>query len=257
MPINPVYMSFDHEYVETVTLPKALWGLEVPAYRLINRSGAYPVAGEYAAGVTIFDAFGERDLNFKGYGVRPEQLPLFTGSATFTYFDLDLEDLWNATTNPTGKVKPLVTDGVAPEPYLQDDIVFDSRTNDYYFLPAAVALSAAAVDLDIALAELIAGGAVLIPNLTEIYKGSSTTPHMPRTFKYQKYLSIVTNGIAIVEVDPTSAAIVVDDALYAGAANGLATKTAGAGIIAGRALDPVPTPAAGTFYTRMKIGAAR
>lgn len=246
MPIDPRYMSFDHEYAETVTLPSNLWGIEIPAYRLINRKGAYPVAGGYAAGITFYDAFGESLLNFQGYRVRPEQLPTFTGSAVFTYFDLDLETATE------------VTAPAVPVNYPQDSIIYDAEANNYYFVAAGAGITTVASDLPATLALLVAPNAILIPDFQEIYKGSSTTPLKPSVLKYQKYVSIVTDGIGIVEVDPASGAIDIDTALYAGGTNGLANTTAGAGVLAGRSLDAVPVPGVGgPHYVRLKIGASR
>jgi hypothetical protein len=70
-------------------------------------------------------------------------------------------------------------------------------------------------------------------------------------FPYQSLLSIVTTGIAIVEVDATST-FAVDDAVYSTTA-GTASSTAGAGVILGRVLDVIGTAGAGQ-YVRVKLG---
>ena len=48
---DPRYMSFDHQYVETVTVTDATaLANGVERYRLVKRSGAYASGGGYAAG---------------------------------------------------------------------------------------------------------------------------------------------------------------------------------------------------------------
>ena len=67
---DPRYMSFDHQYVETVTVTDATAltnGLE--AHRFIKRDGAYPTAGGYAAGVNVYRIYGQGELTAKGYQV--------------------------------------------------------------------------------------------------------------------------------------------------------------------------------------------
>ena len=67
---DPRYMSFDHQYVETVevTASTAL-ATGVEAHRFVTRTGAYPSAGAYAAGTTVFDIPGQGELTAKGYQV--------------------------------------------------------------------------------------------------------------------------------------------------------------------------------------------
>jgi hypothetical protein len=57
-------MSFDHQYVETVQTTTA-----VEAHRFVTRAGAYPSAGAYAAGVSVYAAPGQGELTAKGYQV--------------------------------------------------------------------------------------------------------------------------------------------------------------------------------------------
>jgi hypothetical protein len=57
-------MSFDHQYVETVQTTAA-----VEAHRFVTRAGAYPSAGAYAAGVSVYAAPGQGELTAKGYQV--------------------------------------------------------------------------------------------------------------------------------------------------------------------------------------------
>ena len=64
MATDPRYMSFDHQYVETVQSTNA-----VEAHRFVTRAGAYPIAGAYAAGVSVFAAPGQGELTAKGYQV--------------------------------------------------------------------------------------------------------------------------------------------------------------------------------------------
>jgi len=70
MATDPRYMSFDHQYVETVTVTDATAltnGLE--AHRFIKRNGAYPSAGGFAAGVNVYRIYGQGELTAKGYQV--------------------------------------------------------------------------------------------------------------------------------------------------------------------------------------------
>lgn len=70
MATDPRYMSFDHKYVETVTVTDATALTDgVEAHRFVLRSGAYPAAGTYAAGVNIFRIYGQGELTAKGYQV--------------------------------------------------------------------------------------------------------------------------------------------------------------------------------------------
>ena len=65
MATDPRYMSFDHQYVETVSTSAT-----IAAHRFVTRAGAYPANdGDFAAGVTIFDAPGQGQLTAKGYQV--------------------------------------------------------------------------------------------------------------------------------------------------------------------------------------------
>ena len=64
MATDPRYMSFDHQYVETVQSTNA-----VEAHRFVTRAGAYPTAGAYAAGVSVFAAPGQGELTAQGYQV--------------------------------------------------------------------------------------------------------------------------------------------------------------------------------------------
>lgn len=103
--------------------------------------------------------------------------------------------------------------------------------------------------------ELNANGYQVDDGATLVYEGQlnpSTTPYKPGVFPYQGLASIVTSGIVIVEVDADAAAFGVDDAVYATTA-GKATKTVGAGVILGRALDTSTATTAGQ-YIRVKLG---
>jgi len=65
MASDPRYMSFDHQYVETVSTSAT-----IAAHRFVTRAGAYPAAdGDFAAGVSVFDAPGAGQLTAKGYQV--------------------------------------------------------------------------------------------------------------------------------------------------------------------------------------------
>lgn len=103
--------------------------------------------------------------------------------------------------------------------------------------------------------ELNANGYQVDDGSTLVYEGQlnpSNTPYKPGVFPYQGLASIVTSGIVIVAVDAAAAAFAIDDAVYATTA-GKATKTAGAGVILGRALDTSAAATAGQ-YIRVKLG---
>ena len=70
MATDPRYMSFDHQYVETVEVTDATnLASGVEAHRFVTRTGAYPAGNAYAAGVTVFDIPGQGELTAKGYQV--------------------------------------------------------------------------------------------------------------------------------------------------------------------------------------------
>ena len=71
MATDPRYMSFDHQYVETVEVTAAgALTAGVEAHRFVKRDGSYPAAdGDYAAGVTVYDIPGQGELTDKGYQV--------------------------------------------------------------------------------------------------------------------------------------------------------------------------------------------
>ena len=70
MATDPRYMSFDHQYVETVEVTDATnLASGVNAHRFVTRTGAYPAAYAYAAGATVFDIPGQGQLTDKGYQV--------------------------------------------------------------------------------------------------------------------------------------------------------------------------------------------
>ncbi len=70
MATDPRYMSFDHQYVETVEVTDSTrLASGVDAHRFVTRTGAYPSAKAYAAGATVFDIPGQGQLNDKGYQV--------------------------------------------------------------------------------------------------------------------------------------------------------------------------------------------
>ena len=156
MATDPRYMSFDHQYVETVQTSIAVEG-----NRFVTRAGAYPDAGAYAAGVSVYAVAGQGELTAKGYQV---------------------------------------DDG--------STLVYEGQLNP------------------------------------------STTPFKPGVFPYQGLLSIVTSGIAIVEVDST-ATFAVDDAVVANATG--QANDGGSGVVLGRALDAITVAGAGQ-YIRVKLG---
>jgi hypothetical protein len=67
---DPRYMSFDHQYVETVEVTDSTALTNgVEAHRFVTRTGAYPSANGYAAGVNVYRIYGQGELNAKGYQV--------------------------------------------------------------------------------------------------------------------------------------------------------------------------------------------
>ena len=163
MATDPRYMSFDHQYVETVKVTDATrLASGVDAHRFVTRTGAYPAAGTYAAGTTVFDIPGQGELTAKGYQV-------------------------------------------------------DDGTNAVY----------------------------------EGQLNPSTTPYKPGVFPFQKLLSVVTEGIVIVEA---GAAVSAVDGPIAADASGRAVAATGSGtVVLGRALD---TAGAAGEYIRVKLGDA-
>jgi hypothetical protein len=70
MATDPRFMSFDHQYVETVEVTDATnLAAGVEAHRFVKRDGAYPSAGGYAAGTTVYGIYGQGELTAKGYQV--------------------------------------------------------------------------------------------------------------------------------------------------------------------------------------------
>ena len=229
---DPRYMSFDHQYVETVTVTDATAltnGIE--RYRFVKRSGAYATGGGYAAGVNTYKIYGQGELTDKGYNV----------------VDADMVALAGTLAISTSGVVTGTTTNFDPELNVGDTIKIGAqlfrvmtRTSD----TAATVLPAPA--------EAISGATAYIwPGTYEGESNPSTTPRKPGVFPYQGLLSIVTSGIAIVEVDDEST-FAVDDAVYAGD-TGLGSDTAGSGVVLGRALDAITTAGAGQ-YIRVKLG---
>jgi len=161
MATDPRYMSFDHQYVETVSTSAT-----IAAHRFVTRAGAYPANdGDFASGVTIFDAPGQGQLTAKGYQVN---------------------------------------DG--------STLVYEGQLNP------------------------------------------SITPSKPGVFPYQGLLSVVTEGIVIVEVDAASGSIAVDAPVYASdSGEALASGGGGTNFILGRALDTAAGTTDGQFI-RVKLG---
>jgi hypothetical protein len=96
----------------------------------------------------------------------------------------------------------------------------------------------------------VTGPAGLSLNYEDRLNGSST-PYAPRVFPYQKNLSVVTTGIAIVEA-AASQTIVIDSPISSDA-NGRAILGT-SGVILGRSLDTITTGAGDTAYIRIKLG---
>jgi hypothetical protein len=232
MATDPRYMSFDHKYVETVTVTDATaLANGVGRCRFVKRDGSYPVAGGYAAGLNVYKLYGQGELTDKGYQVEDDALTALTGTLAIA---------------TTGVVTGTGTN-FDPELNVGDTIKIGAqlfrvmtRTSD----TAATVLPAPAT--------AISGATAYIwPGTYEGESNPSTTPRKPGVFPYQSLLSIVTTGIAIAEVDSGST-FAVDAAVYADA-TGKASSTAGAGVILGRAMDVIGTAGAGQ-YIRVKLG---
>ena len=103
--------------------------------------------------------------------------------------------------------------------------------------------------------ELTAKGYQVDDGSTLVYEGQlnpSTTPFKAGVFPYQGLLSIVTSGIAIVEVDST-ATFAVDDAVEANDDGQARRHQGNSGVVLGRALDAITVAGAGQ-YIRVKLG---
>lgn len=229
---DPRYMSFDHQYVETVTVTDATAlanGIE--RYRFVKRSGAYATGGGYAAGVSIYKVYGQGELTDKGYSVVESDMTALTGTLAIS----------------TSGVVTGTGTNFDPQLNVGDTIKIGAqlfrvmtRTSD----TAATVLPAPA--------QAISGATAYIwPGTYDGESNPSTTPRKPGVFPYQGLLSVVTSGVAVLEVDSGST-FAVDDAVYAGT-TGLGTSTAGSGLVLGRALDAITTAGAGQ-YIRVKLG---
>jgi len=232
MATDPRYMSFDHKYVETVTVTDATAlanGIE--RCRFVKRDGSYPVAGGYAAGLNVYKLYGQGELTDKGYQVEDAAMTALSGTLAI--------DTAGVVTGTTTNFDPELNVGDTIKIGAQLFRVM-TRTSD----TAATVLPAPET--------AISGATAYIwPGTYEGQSNPSTTPRKPGVFPYQSLLSIVTTGIAIAEVDATST-FAVDDAVYSDA-TGKASSTAGAGLILGRALDSIGTAGAGQ-YVRVKLG---
>lgn len=83
MPL-PQYLSFDHQYVETAAITDATALTNgVANGRFVLRTGAFPAANGYAAGVSTFDQYGQGTLSAAGYTTNPSTTPRQPG--TFPY----------------------------------------------------------------------------------------------------------------------------------------------------------------------------
>lgn len=229
---DPRYMSFDHQYVETVTVTDATAlanGIE--RYRFVKRSGAYASGGGYAAGLSIYKVYGQGELTDKGYSVVESDMTALTGTLAIS----------------TSGVVTGTGTNFDPELKVGDTIKVGAQL---FRVMARTSDTAATVSP--APAAAISGATAYIwPGTYEGESNPSTTARKPGVFPYQGLLSIVTTGVAIVEVDSAST-FAVDDPVYAGS-SGLGSSTAGTGNVVGRALDVISTAGAGQ-YVRVKLG---
>lgn len=229
---DPRYMSFDHQYVETVTITDATAlanGIE--RYRFVKRSGAYATGGGYAAGVSVHKIYGQGQLTDKGYSVVDASMVALTGTLAISTSGVVTGSGTNF--DPELKVGDTIKIGAQLFRVM-------TRTSD----TAATVLPAPA--------QSISGATAYIwPGTYEGESNASTTPRKPGVFPYQGLLSVVTSGVAIVEVDSAST-FAVDDPVYAGS-TGLGSSTAGSGLIMGRSLDVISIAGVGQ-YIRVKLG---
>jgi len=232
MATDPRYMSFDHKYVETVTVTDATaLANGIGRCRFVKRDGSYPVAGGYAAGLNVYKLYGQGELTDKGYQVEDATLTALTGTLAIA---------------TTGVVTGTTTN-FDPELNVGDTIKIGAQL----FRVMTRTSDTAATVLPAPTTAISGATAYIWPGTYEGESNPSTTPRKPGVFPYQSLLSIVTTGIAIAEVDSGST-FAVDDAVYADA-TGKASSTAGAGLILGRALDVIGTAGAGQ-YVRVKLG---
>lgn len=241
------YLAFDHVYAETVVVSD-LARIEngVAAHRFVLRTGAYPAAGGYAAGVSIYDIYGVSALT--GYPQRTltgtvtiaETTGVVTGSGTAF-----LTEIAVGTHVQVGDVKYVVTE-------------VTSNTAAVVAVLGGGSVEAVAGGATMVRLEAIGGYNVEPPaGLSLDYQdrmSPSTTPLAPRVFPYQKNLTVVTNGIAIVEVAP-SQTFAVDGGVWADANGRALSATTGAGVMLGRSLDALTTGALDTGFIRVKLGA--
>jgi hypothetical protein len=232
MATDPRYMSFDHKYVETVTVTNATALTNgVGRCRFVKRDGSYPVAGGYAAGLNVYKLYGQGELTDKGYQVEDDALTALTGTLAIA---------------TTGVVTGTGTN-FDPQLKVGDTIKIGAQL----FRVMARTSDTAATVLPAPTTAISGATAYIWPGTYEGESNPSTTPRKPGVFPYQSLLSIVTTGIAIAEVDSGST-FAVDAAVYADA-TGKASSTAGAGVILGRAMDVIGTAGAGQ-YIRVKLG---
>jgi len=232
MATDPRYMSFDHKYVETVTVTDATaLANGVGRCRFVKRDGSYPVAGGYAAGLNVYKLYGQGELTDKGYQVEDAAMTALTGTLAIS----------------TAGVVTGTTTNFDPELNVGDTIKIGAQL----FRVMTRTSDTAATVLPAPETAISGATAYIWPGVYEGQSNPSTTPRKPGVFPYQSLLSIVTTGIAIAEVDATST-FAVDAAVYSDA-TGKASSTAGAGLILGRTLDVISTAGAGQ-YIRVKLG---
>jgi hypothetical protein len=242
---NPKYLSFDHLYVETVRITDATNAATgVPAYRFVKRNGGYPVAGGYAAGTTVYTKYGTSAM--QPFGV---DNTVFTSALTAGDGVITASATNSTTVTVSGGANKIA--GGNSVYYFSNGVpvllgTVSSITNDTTIVLNANATAA----LSTATAFFFG------PSQTEsyLYPNGSTTPLNSTIFKYQGFASVVTAGIAIVEVD-SAATFAVDDPVYSTTA-GKASNTAGAGVILGRALDAVTTAGPSQFIRVRLAGVA-
>lgn len=233
---DPRYMSFDHQYVETVTVTDVnALNNGIERYRFVKRSGAYATDGGYAAGVNTFKIYGQGVLTEKGYQVTDADLVALS------------ETVGIATTG--------VMTGAAGSAFETElEVGRTIQVAGQLFRVMAIASDTSAT-VSPAPATAVSTGTVAFiwPGTYEGLSNPSTTPRKPGVFAYQALMSVVTTGIAIVEVESDSI-FEVDSPVFAGDSGlGRSVPAGSSSVVLGRALDAITVEGPGQ-YIRIKLG---
>lgn len=239
------YLSFDHQYVETVVVTDIdRIAAGVQANRFVKRNGGYPTVNGYAAGISLFDIYGVRTMT------GAPQITL-TGTLAIAATTGVVTGVGTAFTTQLSNTSIIQVAGIN---YNVVSIATDTSMVVELVgggVIAAVSAGATAIRLEAKGGYDINPGSNPLDASYEDRMNASGTPYSPRVFPYQRHLSLVTTGIAIVEVAP-SQTIVLDDAI-AVAADGKAAKHS-TGLVVARSLDNLTTGASDSGFIRVKLG---